>query len=141
MRTVIEDPYFDTDRCVTRLVEQYELHKSLLVAFDFDDTIFDFHKKGFEYPKVVELLLRCQKMGFTLIMLTTTESDEQLDMNQDYCEHLGINVRWVNKGPVMPRAVKPFFNAYLDDKAGLAQAHETLTRALDKIDAIKGESK
>ena len=137
----VKDPYFDTDRCVARLVEQYELHKSLIIAFDFDDTIFDFHKKGFEYPKVVELLLRCQEMGFTLIMLTTTESDAQLAMNKEYCLGLGIDTRWINHGPVMPLAVKPFFNAYLDDKAGLAQAHETLSRALDRIEAIKGETK
>lgn len=136
----IADPYFDTDRCVARLMEQYELHKNLIVAFDFDDTVYDYHKKGFYYPKVVGALRRCQDMGFTLIMLTTSELDEQLSMNRDYCHDvLGLSIVWINQGPVMPKARKPFFNVYLDDKAGLEQAYETLSRTLDKIQ--KGESK
>lgn len=139
---MIEDPYFSTERCVERLYEQYKIHGSLIVAFDFDDTIFDYHKKGFSYPKIVELLRECQALGFTLIMLTTTESDLQLDMNHDYCNSLGISVAWINEGPVMPKARKPFFNVYLDDKAGLEQAYQILKETVEQIKGSKnGENK
>lgn len=132
----IKDPYFDTQRGVDRLVEQYQLHKSLIVAFDFDDTVYDYHKKGFEYPEVAGLLLRCQALGFTLIMLTTTESMDYSNA-RSYCLSLGLKVDWVNQGPVMPRAIKPFFNAYLDDKAGLKQAYDILSGAVKAIELIR----
>lgn len=128
-----QDPYFSTELGVQRLLEQYHIHKNLIVAFDFDDTIFDYHKKGFTYPKVVELLLECQSLGFTLVMLTTTENDQHLIENVKYCERLGLHIAYVNTGPVMPKAVKPFFNVYLDDKAGLHQAYEILSTTIKLI--------
>lgn len=127
------DPYFSTQLGIDRLLEQYSIHKSLIVAFDFDDTIFDYHKKGYTYPRVVELLKECQDLGFTLIMLTTTESDQHLVENVKYCEGLGLHITYVNTGPVMPKAVKPFFNVYLDDKAGLSQAYEILYKTITQI--------
>lgn len=129
----MNDPYFSTLTCVNKLLDQYALHKSLIVAFDFDDTIFDYFKKGYRYPMVIDLLYRCQELGFTLIMLTTKESDDS-SFQVEYCESLGIFVKYVNEGPVMPKARKPFFNVYLDDKAGLRQAYEILEIVVDRIE-------
>lgn len=130
---MLTDPYFSTDRNVDRLLEQYKLHGKLIVAFDFDDTIFDYHKKGYAYPKVVELLKLCNVMGFTLIMLSTKEDEEELGTNLDYCKKIGLGDVWVNSGPIMPKARKPFFNIYLDDKAGLGQAYEILNQTVNLI--------
>ena len=130
---MLTDPYFSTDRNVDRLLEQYKLHGSLIVATDFDDTLFDYHKKGFDYPKVVELLLLCQAMGFTLIMLTTVEDESKLVDNVKYCKLLGLDIKYVNEGPIMPKARKPFFNIYLDDKAGLGQAYDILNQTVNLI--------
>jgi hypothetical protein len=130
---MLTDPYFSTDRNVDRLLEQYKLHKTLIVCTDFDDTLFDYHKKGFTYPKVVELLLQCQEMGFTLIMLTTVEDESRLKDNIAYCDGLGLKIKYVNEGPIMPKAKKPFFNIYLDDKAGLGQAYDILNQTVQLI--------
>jgi len=80
---MIADPYFSTERGVERLLEQYERHKNLIVAFDFDDTIYDYHKKGHTYPKVVGLLQECARLGFTLIMLSTKEDARELEANRE----------------------------------------------------------
>lgn len=130
---MLTDPYFSTDRNVDRLLEQYKLHGKLIVAFDFDDTIYDYHNKGYAYPKVVELLKLCSAMGFTMIMLSTKEDGKELLENASYCESLGIEKVWVNGGPIMPKAKKPFFNIYLDDKAGLAQAYDILNQTVQLI--------
>ena len=130
---MITDPYFSINRGADRLLEQYKLHGSLVVAFDFDDTIYDYHKKGFTYPKVVSLLLECQELGMTLIMLTTTEDENHYKENLAYCKSLGLDVKYVNTGPVMPKARKPFFNVYLDDKAGLRQAYDMLNHVVQVI--------
>jgi MoaA/NifB/PqqE/SkfB family radical SAM enzyme len=130
---MLTDPYFSTDRNVDRLLEQYKLHGKLIVAFDFDDTIYDYHKKGHDYPKVVELLKLCSAMGFTMIMFSTKEDEKELDENANYCEELGITEIWINCGPIMPDAKKPFYNIYLDDKAGLAQAYDILNQTVQLI--------
>jgi hypothetical protein len=129
----VSDPYFSTDRCVDRLLDWYNLHKKLIVAFDFDDTVWDFHRKGFECPKVLELLRQCQAAGFTLIMFTTDEDPENIKWKVKYCSENGLNVTYVNESPVMPLAKKPFYNILLDDKAGLGQAYEALTKAMQCI--------
>lgn len=130
---MLTDPYFSTDRSVDRLLEQYRLHKTLIVATDYDDTIYDYHKKGFSYPKVIELLLQCQSLNFTLVMLTTVEDESKLKDNVEYCAKLGLRIKYVNEGPIMPKAKKPFFNIYLDDKAGLGQAYDILNQTVQLI--------
>ena len=32
---------FTTERCVQRLITEYNKHKNLIIAFDFDNTVFD----------------------------------------------------------------------------------------------------
>jgi len=133
---MLTDPYFSTDRNVDRLLEQYKLHGKLIVAFDFDDTIYDYHKKGYGYDKVRMLLLQCHNIGFSLIMLSTKEDDGELQANKEEAACIiGIppKVIWVNEGPIMPKAKKPFFNIYLDDKAGLGQAYDILNQTVQLI--------
>jgi len=129
----VSDPYFSTDRAVDRMLDWYELHKSLIVAFDFDDTIYDYHKKGYDHPKIQNILRKCQSAGFTLIMFTTDESPENLKWKVKYCADLGLRIKYVNESPIMPTTKKPFYNILLDDKAGLGQAYEILNQTLTVI--------
>jgi FMN phosphatase YigB (HAD superfamily) len=129
----VSDPYFSTDRCVDRILEWWDVHKSLIVAFDFDDTIYDYHKKGYSHDKVLELLRACQAVRCTLIMFTTDESPENIKWKVKYCADYGITVKWINESPVMPLAKKPFYNILLDDKAGLGQSYEILEQAMQYI--------
>jgi hypothetical protein len=39
------DFYLNPENSKNRLIEEYKTHGSLVVAFDFDDTVYDFHKK------------------------------------------------------------------------------------------------
>lgn len=133
MRTIY-DPYMDTEKCVERLYSWYQAHKTLIVAFDWDDTCFDFHKKGYRYPEVFEILKECSDLGFTLILFSAKEDGQDLEgiqkMLKEECE---INVQYINESPVMPTSKKPYFNILLDDKAGLGQAYEILRETLDQI--------
>ena len=44
------DPYITRYPCSMRLEEEYKEHGSLFVAFDYDNTVFDYHGKGFTFP-------------------------------------------------------------------------------------------
>ncbi len=40
------DFYLKPGNSRRRLLEEYKRYGSLVIAFDFDDTVYDFHKKG-----------------------------------------------------------------------------------------------
>lgn len=132
--SVIYDPYFDTNRCVTRLKGWYDQHKTLIVAFDWDDTCYDFHGKDYAYPQVFALLKECSDLGFALVLFSTQEDEGKLE---SICEYLdsecSIKVQYINEGPIMKAAKKPYYNVLLDDKAGLGQAYNTLRTVVSFI--------
>ncbi|HNV97499.1 MAG TPA: hypothetical protein PKL13_04340, partial [bacterium] len=66
------------------LEEAYIKHKKLIVAFDFDNTIFDYHKKEVDYSKIINLLKECQDLGFILKLFTSETSKDKLDWKIKY---------------------------------------------------------
>lgn len=55
---------FGKEACKKRLLEEYKKYGELIVAFDYDNTIFDYHNNGGDYSCVIELLKRCARLGF-----------------------------------------------------------------------------
>ena len=41
-----DDPYLDNNLCVDRLVENWKQHGKIIIAFDFDNTIYDYYGKN-----------------------------------------------------------------------------------------------
>ena len=127
------DPYMNFHNVVQRLKDEYEKHNNLVIAFDFDNTIYDFHRKGYEFPEVIDLLYRASKLNLTLVCYTGNE-DEVLV--RSVCEKNGIRVDYLNESPIksVSKPHKPYFNILLDDRAGLASAVEALSIVLYKIE-------
>lgn len=48
---------------VNRLVENWKFHNGIIIAFDFDNTVFDYYNKGYRYDKVITILKECKDMG------------------------------------------------------------------------------
>ena len=64
---MVRDPYMDQERALGRLIIEYEKHGQLIVAFDFDDTVFNTHERpGWEYNQVIELLRRVQPYAYII---------------------------------------------------------------------------
>ena len=131
----MQDPYFDEDLCVERLMEMYHKHKSLVIACDFDDTLFDFHKKGFTYPKVIDIIKECQELDFYIVIFTASaKSRHQFIL--DHCATLGIKPHKINENAFpspFGNEGKIFYNLLLDDRAGIGEAYRILRKTLDKI--------
>jgi hypothetical protein len=124
------DKYTVTAECITRLYKEYTKHKKLVIALDFDDTIFDFHNTGEKHEDVVNLIKRCNKLGFHIVIWTASAPDRYLDIRR-HCEQLGISISEINRNPVgLPLKYghwgKIYYNILLDDRAGLGQAYQTL---------------
>lgn len=131
--------YWSDDRLsIERLKQEYKLHHTLVIGFDFDNTIYDSHDNGLNVDPVKLLLKQCSVLGFTMCLYTISSNpDEMTTLDKiDYCTGIGIQVDYVNKSPLLPNPYKPFFNILLDDRAGLAAAYNTLRTALLELNLI-----
>ena len=119
------DEYLVEGASLKRLMDEYGKYGSLCVGFDFDGTVYDYHKTGAKYDQVIELLRDLKQLNCKLICWTAqkdlpfveqflTENNIPFDgINTD-----GINLGWESR--------KPFFSALLDDRAGLIQVYNDL---------------
>lgn len=126
------DFYLNTDNSKARLLEEYKTHNSLVVAFDFDDTVYDFHKKGRLYNDVIQLLKDLKKANCCLICWT---GQEDIEFVAQYLKTNEIPFDLINENPIFHKLTsrKIYANAYLDDRAGLKQVYDELNYVLNNI--------
>lgn len=132
----LTDPYFSTQRCVERLISQYGRTPKLIIATDYDSTVFDFHQEGHSFPLVVQLLRECQDLGFYIVVFTASAKVRHPEIRRHMEDGLGIRVASINENPVpLPygNEGKVFYNLLLDDRSGLLQAYIILRRVVDQI--------
>ena len=111
------DFYLNAENSFNRLLEEYNQHQSIVVAFDFYDTVYDFHKKGRFYNDVIELLKKLKSINCYWICWT---GQHVLGFVSGYLKNNNIPPfhKSINK--------KIYANAYLDDRAGLKQVYDEL---------------
>jgi|TARA_B110000967_G_C18384959_1_gene317088 hypothetical protein len=63
------DFYLKKENTFERLLKEYKAYDSLVVAFDFDNTVYDFHQVGLDLKDVIILLQKLKKAGCYLIVL------------------------------------------------------------------------
>lgn len=126
--------YYNEQRCMTRLLDDFLKHGTLVIAFDFDNTIYDYHEIGCTFNDVICLLKECSELGFTMVLFTANEGKEKLDFCKEYCLKKGIRVDYINESPIM-QTRKPYYNILLDDRAGLEESYKTLKKVITIIKA------
>jgi len=126
------DFYLKPGNSRQRLLEEYKRYGSLVIAFDFDDAVYDFHKKGRSYTDVVKLLRVLKSKSCFLICWT---GQDDLGFVADYLEQYGIPFDRINENPPFKQSPgkKIYANAYLDDRAGLSQVYKELQYLMQKI--------
>lgn len=125
LSTPVKDRYTKRGESIRRLIQEYNKYQSLIVAFDFDNTIYDYHKCGDTYPRVIELLKDLHEINCKLICFT---SNEDLDfvariLKDKEIEYDGINI---NPSFFNSKSPKIYYNVLLDDRAGLRQVIQEL---------------
>lgn len=125
---------FNKENCKKRLLEEYYKYGKLIVAFDFDNTIYDYHNNGGDYSEVIQLLQDCSKLGFELVLFTTEEDYDKLLSKIHKVDRIldSFNFR-VNSSSIFSKAKKPYYNILLDDRAGLEESYEILKYVVDEI--------
>jgi hypothetical protein len=123
------DYYLNSENSYTRLLDEYQKYNTLVVAFDFDDTVYDFHKKGRLYTDVINLLRALKEINCYLICWT---GQEDLAFVKQYLLENNIPFDGINENPPfhLSTSKKVYANVYLDDRAGLKQVFEELNQLL-----------
>ncbi len=132
--SIVVDPYLNDDVCIDRLGENWKLHNGIIIAFDFDNTVFDYYNKGYKYDKVISLLRECKSMGCTLI-LSTCCYESKYEFMENKCIEVGISVDYINQSPpyIPFTGNKIYYNIMLDDRAGLSAAYKILYETKERI--------
>ena len=131
----MNDPYIDTDNCVERLLKEYAKHPRLIVAIDFDSTVFPW-KEDSDHHRALSLIRRAQKAGFYIVVFTASSPDRYQFMSA-FLQERHIYVDSVNANPIpLPfgNNGKIYYNLLLDDRAGLGQACDILEQVLNEIE-------
>jgi predicted HAD superfamily phosphohydrolase YqeG len=113
-------------------MDEYNQYGSLVIAYDFDNTVYDFHQKGQTYEQVISLLKLLKAAGCYLIVFT---ANEDIRFVTRYLLNNQIPFDSINENPPFfkSKAAKIYFNALLDDRAGLAQVYQELTLLLTML--------
>jgi len=129
-----DDPFMSDYRAIERLVLDYVKYGKLIIAYDYDSTVFDFHRRGDTFTKVIGLLRECRPYAKLIVY---THSDdvrhgeiiEYLDKHDIPWDTINEGIVWVNS----KREGKLFYSHFLDDRAGLRSAYLILDKAIDII--------
>lgn len=124
-----------------RLYEEFKKYGSLSIGLDFDNTIYDYHKKGYKYETVIDLIIRAKKLGMSIHVFTANPDHLLVE---EHCRKVGIAISGINTDGVdlgWPSR-KPFYSLLLDDRAGLISAVEDLNALvgvleMEVIDALE----
>lgn len=138
---MIRNPYLTTENCVDRLYKQWQKHPRLIVAVDFDSTLYplDASEKHIDYSDTINVLKRAQKHKFFIVIYSCSNT-ERYNKIHKYLAQFGLEVAAINSNIIdlgfEPQA-KIYYNILLDDKAGLGQSIEILNKLIDKIEGIE----
>ncbi len=135
MITRNSDPYLFPDIALKRLFREYDAHPRLIVAVDFDDTVFDYHGVGSTHDKILETVKLCKKANFYVVVFTAS-APERFPFIKEFLENKGIVVDSINENPIpLPYGnhKKIFYNILLDDRAGLGESYKVLNSLLEYV--------
>ena len=128
--------YIQTNFAVERLFKEYLKYKRLIIAVDFDETVFPFDGHNDDYELVFSSLRKCKEFDFFISAFTASNQD-RWQFIEEYFRKNGIVIDSINKNPIellYGNWGKMYYNILLDDRAGLGQSLEILNKTLEKIE-------
>lgn len=134
--------YFDREEVIKRLLHEYQKFGKILVAYDFDDTVFN-SDDGTSNEDIVELIIEIRP--YTHLIVYTARYYGSHDVYNDIRDGAGFVVDWLKANNVSYDTInknvvyisvegrKVYYDAFLDDKAGLKETYETLKEFLNRV--------
>lgn len=125
-----------------RLYQEWKQHGKIIIAVDYDDTLFPWKYKSQEdlqqLDKLIQNLRLAHETGAYITIFTCSAPDRHEEI-QAYCESIKLPIDAINTNPIdLPygKHGKVYANIFLDDRAGLIEAQQMLE---DVMYMIRGE--
>lgn len=130
------DFYEDYKNFYNRLESEFKKYGRLIIAVDFDDTIYDYHRTGKFHDHVISLLRRWRNHAFIYIFTARNEArQKEVEM---FCKGNDIPYENINIGCQDKHldfgSRKPFYSVLLDDRSGLGFSVSALEELITKIE-------
>lgn len=124
--------FLNPDQNYQRLLAEYNRYKSIVVAFDFDNTVYDYHKKGLDCSEIIDLLQKLKSINCLLIVWTANEDEAFI---RQYCMSHYIPFDSINENPPFftSKSRKIYYNELLDDRAGLRESFDRLLKLYNHV--------
>lgn len=127
------DYYLDSNNAYQRLEEEYFKYGKIIIACDYDDTLYDFHKRGRGYNDVLQLLQRWK--SHAQIIIWTGNGENKFEEIKDYLLQNNIPYDGINcDSDIRVDGRKIYANVYLDDRSGLSETYGMLRKLIEKIE-------
>lgn len=138
------DTYLIKENVIERMWKEFIEHGQLIVAYDYDSTVCPSQDGNESCDQVIELLQQCSKIrDIKMICFTARNPSDYNEVKKYLAEH---NIRWdkVNENIDSSKKIfsdhsKIFYNIFLDDRAGLVSAYETLVAFIDRYYDYKSQ--
>jgi hypothetical protein len=115
-----------------RLIKEWLEHGKIVLAVDFDDTIYGWGFKDFKsnvmFSKTIQIIKMAQKLG-CYVSIWSACAPDRYDEIRNYAKFNQFVIDSINENPIpLPYGNnrKMYYNHLLDDRAGLEQALSVL---------------
>ena len=125
------DFYRDFDNLYNRLRDEYKKYGRLIIAVDFDNTLFDYHGTGYSFEEVKNLIKLWRNDAF--IYVFTARTEKEYDEIHNFMGKQDIPYQNINEGCLKGFGTKPFYSVLIDDRAGIDVPYRALTRLISEI--------
>lgn len=128
------DRYLQDQHCIDRLLNEWEKYGSIIVAYEFDDVVYDYHGKSDKHDNVIALLRKAKKLGCHLAVFSCSESS-RVPFIQKYLTDNDIPFDTINEMPSFLNfdCRKIYYNHLLDSRSSLSAAYAILNEVCEIV--------
>ena len=128
---------------MSRLIGIHQEHGNLIVATDFDDTVYPYTVEDSDHSEAIDVLQRCSARGWPITVQTCSDP-ERWPLIVDYLAQRKIKILGTNISPSGLKFGQPgkaYYNIMLDDRSGLGETIRVLSEFLDITEEEKERNK
>lgn len=119
------------NKCIERLSDEWFIHGKIIIAYDFDNTVYDYYNMGLKFNKVIDLLKECRNEAHFIVFTSCGENhkfiEKYLNFNDIPFDKINENMDFIKFN-----GRKVYYNILLDDRAGLNSAYKILKKSLKR---------
>lgn len=135
------DHYLIYKNQIKRIISEYEKYGKIIIAYDFDDTIYDMHGDKSEYKDVINILKKLEDHAYFICF--TCRTFECHDLINKYIKEKELPLHTINQNIRKldyTMSKKPFYNILIDDRSGIINSYILLLDFYNYIE-VKNEKR